>query len=50
MQANKNEFEQRMKAENSKLNRQKRYMKDAQMSNKGDWKSKNELNETKKVL
>ena len=37
------EFEERMKAEMGKLNRQKKYMKEYQMSSKGDWKNKNEL-------
>jgi hypothetical protein len=30
-----------MKAEISKLTREKRYMKDQQMTGKGDWKLKN---------
>lgn len=39
-----------MKSENSKLAREKKYMKDAQMSNKGDWKAKTQVAELRKAL
>lgn len=44
------EFEEKMKSEVGKLNREKKYMKDHQMSNKGDWKSKNEVGDLKKSI
>ena len=40
MEEKQKQFEEKFKAETSKLARQKKYMKDAQMSNKGDWKAK----------
>ena len=47
MQEKTKEFEQKLKAENSKLNRQKKYMKDVQVSGKADWRLKNEVQELK---
>ena len=39
-----------MKAETSKLTREKRYMKDQQLSGKGDWKQKNQLEDLRSKL
>lgn len=50
MEEKQREFDEKIKAENNKLLREKRYMKDAQMSNKGDWKAKTEVADLRKAL
>lgn len=47
MEVKTKQFEEKLKTENNKLTREKRYMKDQQTTGKADWKIKTEVQELK---
>lgn len=50
MERKHKEFDEKVASENSKLTREKRYLKGQQMEGKGDWKAKNETEELRNKL